>query len=255
MRYSPPYADYARVYDQIGQRAFGERMATVILDQFASSGIRPETILDLGCGTGAASMVFARSGANVTGVDREPAMVARATEAAEAAQLPIELLVGDMADLQLDRRFDLVTSIYDAVNYLEDQSRFLCFLQTAYRMLNAGGHLVFDMNTRHRLAGSWEQGMLLAGDSDDLFVTYRSWYDEQLGASPLVVTAFVRNGTCWQRFDEEHIERSWPINEVREWLCQVGFQIRDTAGYIDSTGDLVRPAAEQHGRVVFFATR
>ncbi len=56
---------------------------------------------------------------------------------------------------------------------------------------------------------------MLAGDSDDLYVTYRSWFDSTLDASPLVVTAFVRNPDhSWTRFDEEHVERSWPIDDV-----------------------------------------
>jgi ubiquinone/menaquinone biosynthesis C-methylase UbiE len=256
VRYWLPYSKYAQVYDLIGQRAFGERMAGVILELLSKRHVFPTTVLDLGCGTGAATVAFARAGLQATGVDRSPQMLERARWFAQDSGVNIELVEADLTELKLDARFDLVTSIYDTVNYLEGESEFMQFIRGAYRALHEEGFLVFDLNTRHRLMSSWEQGLMLAGDSDDLYVTYRSWYDERLDASPLVLTAFVREKhDCWSRFDEEHIERSWPIAQVREWLGEAGYRVLEVAGYIDSTGDLISPASEDHGRVVFVAAR
>lgn len=256
MRFSPPYSAYARIYDQIGQRAFGERMAAVILDEFSQQGFFPKTVLDLGCGTGAASLAFARAGLQTTGLDRSPDMLARAREHAVAESLDIEFVEGDMTALRVPARFDLATCIYDAVNYLENEFELQRFFRSVVDTIEPGGAFAFDMNTRSRLERSWEQGLMLAGDSDVLYVTYRSWFDANLDASPLVVTAFTRNpDQTWTRFDEEHVERAWPIDHVSEWLQQAGFRILQIAGYIDSTGDLIRPANEDHGRVLFFATR
>ncbi len=120
-----------------------------------------------------------------------------------------------MTDLALPERFELATCIYDAINYLDDEAEVMRFFRSVYRQVDIGGHFVFDMNTLARLTSSWEQGLVLAGDSDDLYVTYRSWFDPASDASPLVMTAFLRDdGGCWQRFDEEHIERAWPIDQV-----------------------------------------
>lgn len=256
MRFSPPYSAYARVYDQIGQRVFGERMASVVLELLRHRSFHPASVLDLGCGTGAATIAFARSGLSATGLDRSPEMLARARAMANSAGTPVEFIEGDMTDVHLNDRFDLVTSIYDSVNYLDGEEAFMRFARSAYRSLTANGYLIFDMNTRHRLMSSWEQGMLVAGDTDDYYVTYRSWYDEEIDASPLVLTAFVREDkNCWTRFDEEHVERSWPIALVSQWLEEAGFNFDEVVGYIDSTGDPIRPASEEHGRVVFVAAR
>jgi SAM-dependent methyltransferase len=256
MRYWVAYSKYAQIYDRIGQRAFGERMAGVILDLLAKRGVFPRSVLDLGCGTGAATVTFVQGGLRATGLDRSPQMLEHARAFAAAAEVEVNLIEGDLTDLRLDTRFDLVTAIYDTVNYLESEADFMRFARGAYRALVDGGFLVFDLNTRHRLMSSWEQGIMLAGDSDDLYVTYRSWFDESLDASPLVLTGFVRErDNCWTRFDEEHIERSWPISRVDDWLREAGFQVDSVLGYIDSTGDLITPASEDHGRVVFLATR
>jgi SAM-dependent methyltransferase len=256
MRFSPPYSAYARIYDRIGQRAFGERMGAVILSELAGIGIYPRTVLDLGCGTGSATLAFARAGLMVTGLDRSPDMLSHAQTLADESQLPVTFLEGDMTALRLPDRYDLVTCIYDAVNYLSDEAELRRFFESVAGLLDSGGAFVFDMNTRHRLMSSWEQGLVLAGDSDDLYVTYRSWFDDAIDASPLIVTAFTRNpDDSWTRFDEEHVERAWPIQQVNAWLQEGGFRVEQIAGVIDSTGDLIHPASEDHGRVLFLATR
>ena len=256
MHLSPPYSAYARIYDRIGQRAFGERMAAVILNELAAMDIFPRTVLDLGCGTGSATLAFARAGLDVTGLDRSPDMLSHALALAEESELAVSFVEGDMTDLRLTGRFDLVTCIYDAVNYLADESELKRFFESVAGALAPGGAFAFDMNTRRRLMSSWEQGLVLAGDSDDLYVTYRSWFDEAIDASPLIVTAFTRNpDETWSRFDEEHVERAWSIVDVDNWLQDGGFRVEQIAGVIDSTGDLIRPASEDHGRVLFLATR
>lgn len=256
MRFSPPYSAYARIYDRIGQRAFGERMAAVILRELADRQVFPRTVLDLGCGTGAATLAFARAGLDATGLDRSPDMLACARALATAESLDLAFIEGDMTALRLPTRFELATCIYDAINYLENETAVQQLFQVAYDVLEPNGAFAFDMNTRSRLERSWEQGLMLAGDSDDLYATYRSWYDAALDASPLVVTAFLRNlDQTWTRFDEEHIERAWPIDDVAAWLRAAGFRVELVTGYVDATGDLVRPAREDHGRVLFLASR
>lgn len=256
MRFSAPYSAYAQVYDRIGQRAFGERMAAVVLEVLAARGFVPHSALDLGCGTGSASLGFARVGIETVGVDRSADMLERARHHAENTGLPVTFIEADMTDLRLAERFELATCIYDAINYLDDQTEVMRFFHSVYRQLETGGYFVFDMNTRARLANSWEQGLVLAGDSDDMYVTYRSWFDPASDASPLVMTAFLRDESgSWQRFDEEHVERAWPIEQLGGWLREAGFRVHEVLGYIDATGEIQRPGTETHGRVVFVASR
>ena len=256
MRFFPPYSAYSHVYDRIGQRGFGQRMAEVILELLAANGVSPQSVLDLGCGTGSATVAFARAGLRATGVDLSNEMLAHARQYATAEKLEISFLEGDMTDLDMSERFALATCIYDAFNYLENERAVMRLFRGVYRLLEPNGSFVFDMNTRTRLTNSWEQGLVLAGDSADLYVTYRSWFDPAIDASPLIMTAFLRNESgCWQRYDEEHVERAWPIAQVSDWLGEAGFSVHEVLGYVDATGEVQRPGSEQHGRVVFIASR
>ncbi|MEU9115584.1 class I SAM-dependent methyltransferase [Streptomyces sp. NPDC048483] len=67
----------------------------------------PAGILDLGCGTGSLALLAAEQGHQVTGVDRSPAMIARAR--AKLAGRGAGFLVGDAARPPVgERRFDVV---------------------------------------------------------------------------------------------------------------------------------------------------
>jgi ubiquinone/menaquinone biosynthesis C-methylase UbiE len=68
---------------------------------------RPSEILDLGCGTGSLSLLAARQGHRVTGVDRSPNMLERAR--AKLAGRDAVFLTGDATNPPVgEQRFDVV---------------------------------------------------------------------------------------------------------------------------------------------------
>src|SRR4051794_28643184 len=72
-------------------RAAWRRLLTELLPE------PPARIADLGCGTGSLSVLLARAGHQVTGVDTSPAMLERAAAKADAAGVAVELHRGDAA--------------------------------------------------------------------------------------------------------------------------------------------------------------
>ena len=66
-------------------------------------------ILDVGCGTGSLSVILARLGHKVTGIDLSPAMLALAKAKAAAQELQIEFEVMDAAFPQFpQQQFDML---------------------------------------------------------------------------------------------------------------------------------------------------
>src|SRR4051812_7944761 len=142
----PTYAAYellAPFYDSYTREYGHERWLDNLEAIAIGHGLRGNRLLDVGCGTGKSFLPMLARGYEVTACDISPAMVERAREAAGGAA---ELLVADARDLPVLGRFDLVTSIDDALNYLlTDEDLALAFEGVA-RNLRPGGIFAFDLN-------------------------------------------------------------------------------------------------------------
>ena len=70
-----------------------------------------DCVLDVACGTGVVALCMARVGAEVTGLDLTPALLARAAENAALANVTVEFREGDVENLPFnDASFDHVVS-------------------------------------------------------------------------------------------------------------------------------------------------
>jgi SAM-dependent methyltransferase len=99
------------------------------------------TILDAGCGSGVFSFELAKRHpeAQVTGVELEPDLVARANEIAKRAGLGnCRFQEGDVTKLDFEDAFDLVVSV-DNFEHVEDD---IAAMRTLLRALRPGGRLV-----------------------------------------------------------------------------------------------------------------
>ena len=101
--------DQSRFGGEIGQlvAAAQERVLVDFLGDLHGT-----TALDVGCGTGRASLILATLGASVTGVDSSQEMLRVARTNAAAASLPVEFVPGDANSLNFpDVSFDSVISL------------------------------------------------------------------------------------------------------------------------------------------------
>jgi SAM-dependent methyltransferase len=97
-------------------------------------------VLELGCGTGRILVPTARAGVAITGVDASEAMLARLR-----AKLPdADVHRGDMRDVDIGRRFALVTIPFRALAHVLEAEDHVRVLANARRHLVPEGRLVFD---------------------------------------------------------------------------------------------------------------
>jgi len=110
-------------------------------------------VLDVGCGIGGAMFHLAKTyGADVTGVDLAPEMIAIAFERARASDAPesVRFFVGDVLEYPFETAFDVVWS-RDALMHVHDKPR---LFKRLFDLLAPGGNLVITDYARGVGAGS-----------------------------------------------------------------------------------------------------
>lgn len=117
-----------------------------------------ERILDLGCGTGHLTAQIAESGAQVTGVDHSPDMVA----AARAAYPNLKFVVSDARDLKFHNEFDAVFS-NATLHWIQEPE---LALQGIQRALRPGGRLVAELGGKgniRTMQEAFDQALIESG--------------------------------------------------------------------------------------------
>lgn len=136
--------EYAAVYNYLYRDKNYMEECDFIEKVFKRSGIKVKSILDLGCGTGGHALVLARRGYNVVGVDRSKEMLKIAKNKAKNANLDIEFIEGDITNINLNRKFDAVISMFAVMSYQTTNSAIENVCKTAKKHLFAGGIFLFD---------------------------------------------------------------------------------------------------------------
>jgi malonyl-CoA O-methyltransferase len=125
----------AQTYDQFAN--VQKKMANALFDQIA---IRPERILEIGCGTGYLTEKLRRHfpHAHITAVDLAPGMIAVAKLRFGAEE--IDWICGDIEEIELSERYDLIISnaTFQWLNNLDRT------INRLFEALNDGGQLVFS---------------------------------------------------------------------------------------------------------------
>ena len=108
-------------------------------------------VLDLCCGPGRHSVLLARQGAQVTGVDRSPFLLAKARTRAASEKLNIEWVQSDMRSFVRPDSFDLAINLFTSFGYFEDAEN-LTVLRNVFSSLTPGGFFVMDIMGKEIIA-------------------------------------------------------------------------------------------------------
>jgi predicted TPR repeat methyltransferase len=222
MRTGRPYEQFARVYDLMGADHHSAEMVEYTLRLMRRFRIRSRRGLDLCCGTGTAVSLFREQGFAFDGLDQSAAMLAIAAKKLRGKgarlhqkSLPnFKILSSDGMGVQ---QYDLVTSYYDALNYLTNAADLQAAFRSVSNHLCEGGWFIFDMNTPEALKSVWGE-QVFAGTKENLAWIWQNEYHPHNTSAVCHTTFFVKKGNHWVRFDEEHVERGYPNVKIKRWL-------------------------------------
>lgn len=228
-----PYAKFAKVYDRLDADRHSRTMVDYIMRLLGRLNQKPQTGLDLCCGTGSAIAEFLDRGILMDGLDRSAAMlrVARGKLARRGVSLYRQVLptfrIPDKSrrSRSATKRYDLVTSFYDSLNYLLTERDLTAAFRSVHRHLNPKGLFIFDMNTPNALKTIWG-AQTWAVSRPDVAWIFRNEYHHDDQSANCYVTIFHLEKGQWRRLDEVHTEKAYSNAAIRRMLRSVGFRIR-----------------------------
>ncbi|HSL90635.1 MAG TPA: class I SAM-dependent methyltransferase [Ignavibacteriaceae bacterium] len=138
--------EYLNVY-QHRNESEAEVLVDLILNSISLE--RSSKVLDMACGTGRHSILFARKGFDVTAVDLSWKMLSTAQKKTEDENLKIKFIQSDLRNFAHSGKFDLIVNLFTSIGYFESDSENFRILKTAYDHLISNGFFVLDFFNRN----------------------------------------------------------------------------------------------------------
>ena len=220
---------YARYYDLLYKDKDYEAEAFYIDRLIKRYCPTAKSILSLGCGTGKHDAYFEKMGYLVCGVDLSDAMLAQAQKIAIKGK--IEFFKGDVRTVDLHKKFDIVVSLFHVMSYQTTDDDILSAFRTAGRHLLPGGVFIFDF---------WHGPGVL---NDPPVVRVKRLEDEKVRvvriAEPVLknnnvvdvnyqIITLDKHSGRWSELKENHPMRYFFLPEIKKYLSDVGFSLKDT---------------------------
>jgi len=216
------YERFAEVYDALMEDVPYEQYVDWVAS-YAPSSEYP-ILLDVGCGTGTLSILFRQAGYKVSGIDLSESMLAIAELRAQEAGLSIPFYQMSMDELEGFSDVDAVVIPIDSINYLEEEHQVKETFNRIYSSLRKGGQLFFDVHSLYKMDHIFLQSPFTYDDGEIVYL----WTTEKGDVEHSIVhdiTFFVLDDSngLYERFDEQHFQRTFPIETYEAWLKEAGF--------------------------------
>jgi SAM-dependent methyltransferase len=213
--------DLAFIHDA-GYGDFARAAAPGLVSLLRRAGVERGTVVELGCGSGAATRALVAAGHDVLAIDASPAMLRLARRRVAGARFARGRLPGVTIP-----PCDAVVAVGEVVNYMAGPAAFERLFRRVVRALRPGGLFVFDVKEPGRGASTMAHGRV----GRDWAVISRSTEDRAGGTLTRAITSFRRVGRGYRRRDETHQLTLLSTRELTRRLRAAGFLVRVAHGY------------------------
>jgi cyclopropane fatty-acyl-phospholipid synthase-like methyltransferase len=137
--------EYLNVYRHHNE-ADAKKLVELILSNISLPG--NSKILDMACGPGRHSILFAQRGYKVTAVDLSENLLALARSTAKDFGLKINFIKSDMRVLNSDEKFRLAVNLFTSFGYFSEDEENYKILFVVYEHLEKNGYFILDYFNR-----------------------------------------------------------------------------------------------------------
>lgn len=228
----PCFAEYAKCYDLIYQDKDYPREAAYVSALITAQLPRAPgelSVLDLACGTGRHALEMSRLGYAVTGSDASADMIEMARQRAQAAGAAIDYFAESFQTCDvLGGRYDVVTAMFAAINYLTDRRDLRRTLDNVRKLLKPGGLFIFDFWNGNAVLSDYSPVRVKRGrEAGRLVQRISQTVLDRLSHVATINFEFmlIEDGCVKREFSEVHHVRYFFPQEMMDLLAESGFEV------------------------------
>ena len=243
------YCDFARFYDILQQEVDYRRIADFYCVKIKEMGGKEDgVLLDLACGTGSLSVLFAQRGYEVIGVDASDQMLSAALNKPHGN---IRYVCQTMEELDLPVKAAVTVCALDSINHLPDLEAIASTFRRVWQTTEAGGLFLFDINTPYKHREILGDNAFVF-DYDELYAVWQNELDQEdrLYRVDMYLDFFAKEKGLYRRYEDFLSEIAPEPELICTLLEQCGFTEVSTCEYL--TGSKPR---EQSDKLLIAAKR
>ena len=217
------YGEFAKIYDDlINEDINYDNMVSRIIEICNEHNIECKDYLDVACGTGNVTVRLAKHFKDIYAVDLSEDMLREAFNKLKENRIKGKIICQDMTEMQLNRKFDLITSVLDSTNYITDEDDLEKYFSSVKEHLKDDGIFIFDVNSYYKLSQILGNNIYTYSE-EDVFYTWENVFEDDMVS--MFLTFFVKQGELYERFEEEHFERAYKEEELESALSNCGLKV------------------------------
>ncbi|WP_058486151.1 class I SAM-dependent DNA methyltransferase [Defluviitalea phaphyphila] len=220
------YKNFAQVYDLFMKEVPYEEWVKYIEKILKKFNCKPKLMVELGCGTGTITTLFAKKGIEMIGIDSSENMLAIAKEKAIKNNLDILYLLQDMREFELYGTVDCIISICDSLNYILEEEEVLQTFKWVNNYLNPKGLFIFDLNTEYKYKYILGENTFAENTKEASYI-WENFYSEEEKINEYRLTLFIKDKekNYYNKFEELHYEKMYSIETITNLLKQAGMEV------------------------------
>ncbi len=218
MSKTDPYTGIAEAYDYILRHVDYQKWFEFLSEIMIIYCNAPETILELGCGTGKFGAKFSSSNYSIVGIDKSMDML---NVAKTRAFRNFRIICSDIRNFVLKQKFDFIFCVHDTMNYLTDVNDIRSVLKSVKAVMHRDSIFMFDITTEYNIERFFNNKTSVY-KTRGFHVEWGNSYDRDKKIITSSFTTTDRDGVIHK---EKHIQKIYSVEEISGILESEGFNI------------------------------
>jgi SAM-dependent methyltransferase len=215
---SEPYTGIAEAYDYMLRHVDYEHWYQFIRSIMTLYIEKPETVLELGCGTGKFGAKFSADNYKIFGIDNSLNMLRVAKTRAFRS---FRIICADIRNFYLKSKFDFIFSVHDTMNYQLTPDDVRNVLRSAKQVMHDKSIFMFDITTEHNIDRFFDNKTSFY-NTRGMNIEWSNVYDRK---KKHIISSFKIRYSDGRIFSEEHVQRIYSQDEMEIILKEEGFEI------------------------------